>query len=266
MLRKLTPIACLATSLFLFSCQKEGVSKTTVQASTTVSSAQADKEVASALNSDQELVTDVNQQGYSKLFAHPGPDNGQDSWVDSLAGGDPIYLYGNSGAGEEVKAAAWTMSGVPVYTRFFIRFDDLAKITAGKTIALAKIYFSGLRESPIHLPQGNSCYPGSPYGEGHNQMYVKRVTSSWDESTITWASQPSTTDANEALTRASVKHWNDDLSVDVTSLVNDMVNGSSPSYGFAFILKNEQPYNSWGFYSSEAELIRDRPLLYVVYK
>ncbi len=262
MIQKLTSLAFIAASIFFFSCKKEAVLKSPAQQ---VTASTADGDIA-ALKSTDETVALTDAAGYSKLILRPGLLTGQDTWNNYLEGGDPLYLYGVSGLLGEIKVQAWTINGTPVYCRSLVRFDDLAKIPAGKTVTVAKLYLSGVRSSPVILPTGNSCYPGSPYGEGHNQFLIRRVTSSWFEDSVNWATQPTVTNENEVTTRASRKQWNDDLVIDVTTLVNDMVNKPAESYGFSFVLKNEYPYNSFGFYSSEAAAPRDRPTLYVKYK
>ncbi len=262
MKQKLTWLVCIAASTFSISCNKEvATSKTAVPTSITDPS-----DEISALKSTDELVASVDSAGYSKLILRPGLQKGQDTWNNYLEDGNPAYLYGNAGGADQVKVQAWTIGGTPVYCRFLIRFDDLSKIAAGKTVASAKLYLSGIRTSPDILPSGNSSYPGSPYGTGDNQMLVRRVTSPWLENEVSWATQPTVTDDNEVVTKPSTKQWNNDLVIDVTSLVNDMVNNPSDSYGFSFVLQSEQIYNAFGFYSSEAAEPRDRPTLYVKYQ
>lgn len=122
----------------------------------------------------------------------------------------------------------------------------------------------GLPSSPIHLPQGDSYYPGSG-NHSYNSVLVKRVTTPWDENSVTWNTQPNTTVINESLIPPSTSQWNYNASVDVTNIVETMVKNSSNN-GFLLKLTSEEVYRSMGFCSSEYSDASKHPKLIVVYK
>jgi len=189
-------ITSLTLTVILFTaCQKD------INTIKPVNSVFSDDEVS---NASDEVTQEYNaKSGYTTLSMIPGPKNGQDTWIDYMPS-DPTYANGNAGTATEFKVLAWTIDGEPVYTRSLIRFNSLAKVPAGKTIVSAKLYLYGLPGSPIHLPQGNSTYPGSPYNTfGSNTTLIQKVTKPWNENVVTWNTQPATTNVGECLMPAS---------------------------------------------------------------
>ena len=227
--------------LFFCSCKKES---------------EADSSnVTKASSTDEILETDspgisATTLGYTKFVLQPG-DDGQDAWIDWYEG-DPSYADGNSGSIDQFKCLAWTIGGVPVYSRTLIRFDGLSVIPDGSSVLYAKLFLFGLSSSPIHLPEGNSYYPGSPYNiYGPNGVNVQRIISPWDEGTVTWNTQPSSTTDDQSKIQASNAQWNYNASADVTKMVRYFLANPSANYGFLLSLINETPYHSMGFCSSE---------------
>jgi hypothetical protein len=206
--------------------------------------------------------------GYTKLVLQPGDGVGQDAWIDWFNGADSaLYNNGNSGSIDQIKCLAWTMFGGIIKTRTLIRFDELSEVPSSKHVVAAKLFLYGLASSDIHLPQGNSYYPGSPYNSyGPNDAYVQRVTSGWDESAVTWNTKPSSTVADESLIPPSTSQWNYRASPDVTKIIRPMVSNPSRNYGFMLVFTNENIYHSMGFCSSENTDATKHPKLVVVYK
>ena len=124
-----------------------------------------------------------NSFAQCSLIYSTQPDGaaGIDAWVLSN------YPTTNFGAGQELNAMAWTASGSPIVNRGLIRFD-LSSIPANATVTQA---FLSLYNNP------NSSN-GNPMGEhstlsGSNAAWLQKVTTSWNELTVTWNDQPATT-------------------------------------------------------------------------
>jgi hypothetical protein len=226
-----------------------------------------------ATSSDDISVNDApgiykTTSGYTKLVLQPGDDKGQDTWIDFFNGNDSsIYNNGNAGSVDQIKCDVWTMFGGVVKERSLIRFDDLSQVPSNSRIIAAKMFLHGLSSSPIHLPQGNSYYPGSPYySYGPNDIYVKKITSSWDENTVTWNSRPSVSVYGESLISPSTSQWNYNASTDVTRIARYFINNPDKNFGFMLSFVDEDIYRSMGFYSSEYTDAAMRPKLVILYK
>lgn len=240
----------LATAAALSSCKKENVTSSVLQA-----------QVLTEENSDASVFMST-EGGDSKLVLRPGPGNGQDVYVEDRDG----VSSGNTNYVPELPVNSWTGNGNYITTRSFIRFNDLSLIPSTATVVSAKLFLYGISQS-LNSPQGNSYYPGSPYnGYGDNQCLVQKVVgTNWDESTLTYGTQPSVTTTDQAILKASVSQWNYNTSVNVTKMVQSMVASPSTNYGFAIKLATEQLYRSIVFASSEEASRSLRPKLVIVY-
>lgn len=245
-----TLFIAFATAATLSACQKENVK-------TPVAQAQAVTEE----NSDASVF--MSKEGSSsKLVLRPGPGNGQDVYVEDRSG----VSSGNTNYVPELPVNSWTGGGTYITTRSFIRFNDLSLVPTTATVVSAKLFLYGLSQS-LNSPQGNSYYPGSPYNSyGDNHCLVQKVVgANWDESTLTYGTQPSVTTTDEAILKPSTSQWNYNTSVDVTAMVQSMVASPSTNYGFAIKLATEQLYRSVVFASSEEASRSLRPKLVIVY-
>ena len=205
------------------------------------------------------------------MTIQPGSD-GQDALV--------LYKEGDNGPGSaatmnfgalgELNYSRWTYGAQGFgegSMRSYIKFSALSSIPGTATILSAKISLYGVANSGFS-PQGNSHYPGSPYGTdpNENKGWIKRVTGTWDESTVTWNSRPPTTDANQVTIPGTTSQWNFNVvDIDVTQLVKDLRTAGS-NEGFCLQLQTEQIYRNVIFSSSEASDAAKRPKLVVEYK
>ena len=89
--------------------------------------------------------------------------------------------------------------------------------------------------------------------------YLRRVTESWDESTITWNDQPATTTTNQVSLDAPLSGSDDFTDINVTPIINDMLNEGN--YGFLLRLQTEYKYRHVIFASSDYAYAADRPML-----
>jgi hypothetical protein len=203
--------------------------------------------------------------GDIKIVLQPGNQKGQDAWIE-YSPDDASYATHNSGPIDQFKVLAWTDQGRRIISRSLLKFMDISQIPTTSTVKQATLFLYGLDEGSVHLPQGNSYYPGSPYnGFGPNDTYVRRITSDWDESTVTWDTKPSNTVTGESLIPPSTKQWNNNSSADVSQVVRTFVKNPSKNYGFMLKLNDETIYHSFGFYSSESSNSLRRPKLVIIY-
>jgi hypothetical protein len=242
-------------SILFFSCKKETTS--TISNPLQISSNEISDADAPGLYK--------TTSGDFKLVLQPGDHKGQDAWIE-YSPDDVSYATHNSGSIDQFKVLAWTDGGKVIISRSLLRFTDLSQIPTTSYIKQATLFLHGLDAGSVHLPQGNSYYPGSPYRSfGPNDTYIRKITSDWDESSVTWNNKPSTTVNYESLISPSTKQWNDNISADVTQIVKTFVKDPSKNYGFMLQLNKEKIYNSYGFYSSESSEPLKRPKLVIIY-
>ncbi len=135
-------------------------------------------------------------------------------------------------------AAEWTWNGDEGTLRSLIQFD-LSSIPFGSIITNA---YLTLFYNPTSASAGQA---------GLNASLLQRITSSWDENVVTWNNQPSFTTSNEVTLAQSTLPDQDYPDVDVTQLVQDMIDNPSSSFGFLLRLQTEQTYSSMKFASSD---------------
>lgn len=202
------------------------------------------------------------------ITLQPGLNDGQDALV-LTKDGDNSTLNVNFGQHAELNYSKWTYSGQgfgegPM--RSYIKFTGLSVIPTNAEIMSAKLSLYGVATSAF-TPQGNSHYPGSPFGSNpDNAASVKRVTTNWDESTITWSNKPGTSDVSQAAIAGTTSQWNFHATdVDVTEMVRTMISTNS-NYGFCLALQDETIRKNVLFSSSEATDASRRPKLVVTYR
>lgn len=190
-------------------------------------------------------------EAQTTIVLRPGSELGKDAYLRDLT---PDCNYGTH---PDFLATAWTFYGTPVTVRGIIDFD-LSSIPENATIMYAHLslysYFSPINNG------GHSTLSGS------NEALLKRVTESWNESTVTWNTQPSTTSQNEVILPPStntIQHYPD---IDVTYLVQDMVDDPINSHGFFFKLVTEEYYRRMLFASSDNSDTALHPKLTICYR
>ena len=195
--------------------------------------------------------TDLGGTNTYDDFYEFSPDSLQDSvlcltFKPNSDGGKDIHVLSglpntNVDPHQEFVFCGWTCQGSPCNDRALIQFN-MSVIPANATLISATLGLHA-NPSPIVIPTAN-------YGS-NNAFLIRRVTSPWSESTVTWNTQPTTTTQNEVLVPQSTSSGQSYLNLDVTALVNDMRNDPQNSFGFMMRLVNEIPYNGRDFASSD---------------
>jgi hypothetical protein len=170
----------------------------------------------------------------------PGAE-GKDSYVFAM-------MPGNNGSATYLDAGG--DMGMPPPARTYIEFD-LSSIPAGATIESATL----------------SLYYYSWFGPSDQSETISlhKVTSSWDENTITWALQPSYeagATTSTVVGNSGAYGW---YSWSITSLVSGWMGGSVANYGIALKDVTETTNTAKVFYSSDYAPASLRPKLTVTY-
>ena len=100
-------------------------------------------------------------------------------------------------------------------------------------------------------PYSNTFHGASVGIASATRMWsIHRVTSAWDESTVTWNTAPTFTATNAVTGNSSPATNTDDMTFDVTALVQDMVD-SGNHYGFYLKHDGTTAYSSYSFGSKD---------------
>lgn len=182
------------------------------------------------------------------VVLQPGPEEGKDAQLWT------ITPNSNIGSIPKFSCMAWTHSGVPGVNRAIIDFD-LSAIPPGMTIVDAKLNFYFVNLEPTFF--GHT---------GDNGSWLQLITEPWEESVVTWNSQPATTTDDQVYLPPSTDPYQDYTDIDVTTLVNHLYSEPESYHGIMLRLINESYYRCLLFASSDyMDTISMRPLLEVTY-
>lgn len=137
------------------------------------------------------------------IILQPNEENSKDALISSF---EPSKNFGSRA---DLVAMSWTVSGNPANYRSLIEFD-LSNIPSGAIINSANLSLYS-QESP-----GLGSHSTT---SGSNESVLSRITSSWDESFVTWNNQPTITTENEVFLSESSSSTQDYLNIDVTNLI-----------------------------------------------
>ncbi len=133
----------------------------------------------------------------------------------------------------EYFCGGWTIGGVPVRWRNFFKFD-FSSIPINSQVQSA--YLS------LHFPVQNNFFATDTSMSHPNTSIINRVTSPWSESTVNWNNAPSIVSNSQVAIGPTVTSDQDFLNIDVTALVQDMVNDPLNSYGFSLRMIDDSYY------------------------
>ncbi len=193
------------------------------------------------------LITFLNAQ--TTIILQPNAVDGKDA---SIWDYDPNE---NLGTYQNIDNEACSAGGTSFIKRNLFEFD-LSQIPQNIIIVDAKL---SLYFAPQLDGDGHTTLSGS------NACLIQRVTSNWDEMTVTWNNQPSTTTFNEVFVHESSYNTEDYPNIDVTDLVVDILNDPNNSFGFMMRLQTEQKYRRLVFASSDHADSSKHPKLEICY-
>lgn len=183
------------------------------------------------------------------ITLQPNENSSKDASIQNI---NPNQNFGNN---IDFIACAWTNNGSLSIMRSFIDFD-FSSIPSNATILDATL-------SLYHYTSASNV--GHSTLSGSNACYLQRITSNWDEMTITWNNQPSTTVQNQITIPESNFDTQDYPNINITTLIQDIINNPSSSFGMMMILQDENYYRSLLFSSSNNNDINKRPKLTITY-
>lgn len=182
----------------------------------------------------------------------PNAKDGIDAYIEKYPNDN--YSNRNWGSYDAFAAVAWTAQGDPLTVRCLLKFD-LSKIGAKKPIKKATLSLFAV--STPGIGTGHSTM------SGENDFTLNRITSNWDENTVTWNTQPSVSMANEIQLPATTSENQDFIDIDITQWIQEMIDKPAENYGFMIRLKNETYYRRVIFGSSDNAISEKRPKLVI---
>lgn len=144
--------------------------------------------------------------------------------------------------------------------------------SAGDVRSLIRFDFSGIPTNAIVDSVKVSFYSYvSPSNGNHfigkGESYLQKVTSAWDESTVTWNNQPTTTDVNQVYLENAQSTIQDYLDLDITAIASDMIANPSNNNGLMLRLVDEVITNNKLIFGSSDNTDPDlHPKVVVYYK
>ncbi|MBS2100293.1 DNRLRE domain-containing protein [Carboxylicivirga linearis] len=181
------------------------------------------------------------------LNLQPDGETGKDAVFSKIK---PDNNYGDL---KDIHLYAWTQNGGTNINRVAIDFD-LSAIPQEAQIdsAFLSLYFDD----------------DSNYGtehKGDNSFMIQRITSDWDESTITWNTQPNTTEVNQVNVSSASLPTQDFTDIKLTDLIIDLFENKDNRHGLMLKLENEVVYKLLLIASSDNPNETIRPKLDVYY-
>ncbi len=187
----------------------------------------------------------------STLILQPGAEDGKDAHLSSLSPNT------NAGDRDENTAMAWTNQGVPFILRAVIEFN-LTSIPQGSLVESAYLSLYNNPDASANNGEHSSL-------SGPNTCWLLRITEEWDEHTVTWNNQPATTWLHQVTLHKEISPHHDYENINVTQLIQDMVDDPETGHGFLFRLITEQLYRCMTFGSSDCADSTLHPKLVVTY-
>lgn len=199
------------------------------------------------IESTAEAIIHIIDTNFFLISLQPDGEKGKDAIIGS------IVLHTNYGESELVDLYAWTQGGNLNIVRTVIDFD-LSDIPEGAIIdsAFISFYFN------------NTTAYGDKH-QGDTDFIIQRITSDWEESTVTWFTQPSATTVNQVLVAGASTPMQDFPHINITQLIRDYCQDMDNSYGLLMKLKDESPYNWLLLSSSDHPNEQLRPKLDLYY-
>ena len=158
----------------------------------------------------------------------------------------------NSGSSSLFAAFAWTNQGFFDVSRALIEFD-LSVFPTQSKIKSAKL--------SLYWNSYNNLIEQT----GENAFSIYRIIQEWDENNVTWNNQPATTDLHKVVVDKSTAIDQSYLNIDVTQLVQDIIDNPAQGHGFMIKLDDEVPYKLVVLASSDCSEPGKRPKLVIFY-
>lgn len=201
------------------------------------------------------FATGVNAQCIITL--QPDGIAGKDAEVNNLSCSSSYGMSSgwctsqNGGTTSNLRTQVWTWWSTHAAIRSLLEFD-LSSLPAGCTVTNATLILHNGNDNPVvyHCGQNSTVHPCLS-----NDIYLHRITQSWQEHTVRWANQPNYASANlgtDYIFEGNNSQPYNDYSFDLTDMVNYWLNNPSQNHGILLKQQDEAThYKSVWFKSSD---------------
>lgn len=194
----------------------------------------------------------IGANAQTTIVLRPDGSSGKDSEVSDYGSN------ANTNYGDVAVFASYVWTNGTVFREKALLQFDLSSIPADATITSASLDLYA--DNPTTTFVGS---PSTPMNGSNNASYIRRITASWDEHTVTWNNQPSVTSTNQVTLPNSTSTTQDYIGTDVTQLVKDLI--TYGNNGWMIEQVTTSPSNSMIFRSSDYSDSTYRPRLTITY-
>ena len=194
---------------------------------------------------------------FRTLVLQPGPERGKDAMISNL---EPDKNFGNH------KYFEATFLTEPILTVMrsnqSLIFFNLDSLTKSAVINKVTLWLSYDLPIPFDNTYVTDIYPSTGivwYGG-----VLQQIIEPWEESNVTWNTQPKTTETNQVYIPPFIKNANF-IEVDVTRLFVSPVASALPNHGMLFRLWPTDKFPGFRFASSDFTEPGMRPMLTIYY-
>lgn len=192
----------------------------------------------------------VLAQTQNSLIIQPDAEMGKDAYIRSLSKAK------NQGNHPDFDALRLTFGKRAVLVRSLMQFD-LSGIPENAEIVEAQLTLFKNKQS-VNL-KGRDL--------GNNTVVLRRVTKDWNEQSVNWKNQPTTTKENQIIVPSKEVRGKNEVSIDITNWIADMHVNPSNNFGWMMKLNGEKGRSkALVFASSDHADASLHPMLTINYK
>ncbi|MBL0317625.1 MAG: T9SS type A sorting domain-containing protein [Flavobacteriales bacterium] len=177
----------------------------------------------------------------SELSTNKGCHNDAFIWNALAEGYDNENI--NYSDNHSLLVHAWTTDGVPDFTRTLL-YWDLSNFSPGTLVDHASL-------SLFNDPTSASFNGEHQMITGTFQWEIRRISQIWLGDIVTWNSQPSVVSTGEVILSSPTDIHANFENIDISTLVQDMIDAGFSNYGLEISLSSEDPYSALVFASGE---------------
>lgn len=194
------------------------------------------------------LLISIGVFSQTELVLQPNSEEGMDARIQSNIPDQ------NISSSQLFASQSGTINGDPFIDRGLLSFDVVTSIPENSLITSATLSLFA-----------NTVNGGHTQIDGSNESVIELITESWDDETVTWNNQPATDSTISVTLPASQNSDDDYINIDVSTLIDEMIENPNQAFGFMIKLVEETDRRSLQFGSSDAPDTSLRPLLRIVY-
>lgn len=180
-----------------------------------------------------------NAYSQNTLIIQPDSVEGKDAHINSN------FPDANEKDNHGFYSAGWTWNGDYGTVRSFMQFD-LSSIPTNANIISAKLSLYNDRGNSFVLTDGEHASLTVS-----NASFLSKVLEAWDEGIINWNNQPNFDPNKQIILEESTNPNQDYVDLDVSEMIQEMVENPTENHGFVLRLQTEINYAALIFASSD---------------